>query len=115
MNLLMRFNYVKKKIDCDIEAFVKKDPHFKDTFFYTFLTDQTKTLLTGKGDWSESSLSFLATLKHHCGSKIVGLLTGAKPLRYSYGGIPVLQNHQLHVSIKNLIVSMRMNSFLEYS
>ncbi|EGC36747.1 hypothetical protein DICPUDRAFT_150691 [Dictyostelium purpureum] len=55
---------------------------------YTFLTDQIKTLLTGKGDWSESLLSFLATLKNHCGSKIFGLLASAKHLRSGYAGIP---------------------------
>ncbi|EGC30526.1 hypothetical protein DICPUDRAFT_157739 [Dictyostelium purpureum] len=72
----------------NLTSLFEKDPHFKNTFFYTFLTDQIKTLHTGKGVWSESSLSFLATLKHHCGSKIFGLLAGAKHHRYSYDGIP---------------------------
>ncbi|EGC36239.1 hypothetical protein DICPUDRAFT_78096 [Dictyostelium purpureum] len=98
----------------NLTSLLEKDPNFKDTFFYTFLTDQTKTLLTGKGVWSESSLSFLATLKHHCGSKIFGLLTGTKPLRYSYGGIPCPSESSIARFNKEPNCFYEMNSFLEY-
>ncbi|EGC30531.1 hypothetical protein DICPUDRAFT_157740 [Dictyostelium purpureum] len=67
---------------------LKRDPDFKDSFIYTFISDIIKTLFKGTGTWSEATLHFARSLKFLFGKKVIEFLNGNKSKRNKYGGIP---------------------------